>query len=211
MHLERFRPPVTLTGVHVDLVPLERSHTAALLHAARDPEVQRFLLHPLGGSRSSVEAVLDQILREQAAGTDLAFTTRLRSTGEIVGMTRFLRIDPPNDSVEIGGTFLDSRYWRTPLNTDSKLAMLRYAFEVASVHRVALQTDLRNERSQAAIARLGAVREGVRREDRRLPNGTFRSSVLFSLLESEWPAARDRLELALRREWSPRASGTSPR
>jgi N-acetyltransferase len=201
---ERFRPPVTLSGVHVDLQPLERSHAPALLRAARDPEVQRYLARPVGTSLAEVEATVDYLLGLQAEGSVLAFVTRLRATARIVGMTRFLRIDPENDSVDIGGTFLASEYWRTPLNTDAKLAMLRYAFDVASVHRVSLQTDLRNERSQAAIARLGAVREGVLREDRHLPSGIYRSSVIYSILDREWPGVRDRLEKALETAWRPR-------
>ncbi|HYA11004.1 MAG TPA: GNAT family protein [Thermoplasmata archaeon] len=201
MHPERFRPPLTLRGRHVELVPLERSHAPGLLHAARDPAVSQFLVYPVGPSLAEVERLVTALLERQAAGTDLAFATRLREDGTVVGMTRFLHIDAENDSVEIGGTFLDSAYWRTPLNTDAKLTMLRYAFEPAAVHRVWLQTDLRNARSQAAIARLGASREGVHREDRRLPNGYYRSSVVYSVLASEWPAVAARLEGALQRPW----------
>jgi N-acetyltransferase len=207
MQPERFRPPLTLTGQHVELVPLERSHAPALLHAARDPEVRKFLIQPLGPSPAEAEALVDLLLARQAAGTDLAFTTRLRSNGTVVGMTRFLHIDPENDAVEIGGTFLDSVYWRPPLNTDAKFLMLRHAFEVATVHRVVLQTDLRNERSQVAIARLGAIKEGLLREDRLLPSGTYRTSVVYSILAWEWPKVRERLEAALRNEWTPPGVG----
>ena len=210
MRPERFRPPLTLAGRHVELVPLQRSQAAALRQAARDPEVSRFLVHPVGPTLEDVQALVDLLLDRQATGTDLAFATRLRATGDVVGMSRFLHIDPEDDSVEIGGTFLDSTYWRSPLNTDAKLAMLRFAFEDASVHRVWLQTDLRNERSQAAIARLGAVREGTHREDRRLPNGVYRSSVVFSILASEWPPVRERLEAALRRDWRPDTAPRAP-
>lgn len=210
MRPERFRPPVVLEGTYVRLVPLERSHAPALLYAARDPEVDRFLARPVGRTVPEVEATIDLLLRDQAVGTALPFATTLRSSSTVVGMTRYLRLDPENDAVEIGGTFLDSRYWRSPLNTDAKLAMLRYAFEDAQVHRVSLQTDLRNERSQAAIARLGAVREGVLREDRQLPRGYHRSSVIFSLLAQEWPTARRKLETALARPWSPSPPANPP-
>jgi N-acetyltransferase len=209
MRPERFRPPITLRGRYVDLVPLERAHAPELLAALRDPAVQRYLARPVGTTLAEVEATVDFLLAHQAAGTDVPFATRLRSTGTVVGMTRFLRLDPENDSVDVGGTYFDSRYWRTPLNTDAKLAMLRHGFEVAEVHRVSLQTDLRNARSQAAIARLGAVREGVLREDRRLPDGYYRSSVLFSILAAEWPKVRDRLEEKLARPWDPVAAGPS--
>lgn len=203
MRPDRFRSPVTLPGTYVELVPLERSHAPALLHAARDPEVQRYLARPVGASLDEVDATVELLLGRQAQGTDLPFATRLRSSGAVVGMTRFLRIDRENDTVDIGGTFLDSTYWRTPLNTDAKLAMLRYAFDNAGVHRVSLQTDLRNERSQAAIARLGAVREGILREDRHLPDGYYRSSVIFSIVAREWPSVRRRLQAALARPWTP--------
>ena len=207
MDAARFRPPLTLTGRYVELVPLERRHAPELLRAAHDPEVQRYLIQPLGTSLAETERVVDQLLRQQAEGTDLPFATRLRSSGEVVGMTRFLRIDPKDDHVDIGGTFLDIRYWRTPVNTDAKLSMLRHAFDVARVHRVSLQTDLRNERSQRAIVRLGAVREGLLREDRVLPDGaSYRSSVIFGILASEWPAVRARLEDALQSPWEPAAA-----
>jgi len=205
----RLRPPVTLSGRHVQLVPLEPSHAPALLHAARDPETQRYLVLPIGTRLPEVEAVVARLLERQRAGTDLPFATRLRSGGAVIGMTRFLHITPEDDSVDIGGTFLDSAFWRTPINTDAKLAMLRYAFEEACVHRVTLQTDLRNERSQRAIARLGAVREGVHREDRVLPSGGYRSSVFYSILASEWPSVRDQLSAALERPWDPPSSGRS--
>jgi RimJ/RimL family protein N-acetyltransferase len=208
---DRFRPPVTLRGTHVELLPLARAHAAELRAAARDPEVQRFLALPLGSTVAETEAVVDILLARQAAGTDLPFVTRLAATGAVVGMSRFLHVDPENDSVEIGGTFVDRAYWRTPVNTDAKLAMLRYAFEVGEVHRVTLQTNLRNERSQAAIARRGAVREGLHREDRHLPSGYYRTSVVYSVLTSEWPTVRGRLEASLRRPWSPPAGPSTTR
>jgi len=198
---ERFRPPLTLTGTYVDLVPLKLSHAAELLAAGRDPEVQRYLARGLGTTLEHARAQIGVLLDRQRTGSDLPFATRLRSTGRVVGMSRYLHIDPENESVEIGGTFLDRHYWRTPLNTDAKLAMLRHAFEVAKAHRVSLQTDLRNRRSQAAIKRLGAVREGVFREDRLLPSGYRRSSVVYSILAGEWSVVRESLESALRRPW----------
>ena len=206
MRSEAFRPPLTLTGRYVELVPLERSHAPALLEAARDPEVSRYLVRPVGPTLADVERLVGWILEHQADGTALAFTTVLRATGAVVGMTRFLDVNPEDDSVQIGGTFLERAYWRTPLNTDAKLEMLRYAFETGRAHRVWLQTDVRNERSQAAIARLGALREGVHREDRRFPNGTYRSSVVFSILAGEWPRVRERLSAARERPWTGRST-----
>lgn len=200
---ERWRPPFTLGGRYVELVPMERAHVAAIAEAARDPEVIRFLAQPPGPTVADAEALVATLLERQRQGTDVPFTTRLRATGEVVGMTRYLHLDLDNDAVEIGGTFVRRDLWRSPVNTDAKLAMLRHAFEVGGAHRVVLQTDLRNLRSQSAIARLGAVREGEHREDRRLPDGYRRTSVVFSILEPEWPAVRERLSAALDRPWSP--------
>ena len=124
-------------------------------------------------------------------------------------MTNFLHIDRENQSVEVGGTWLDSGFWRTPFNTESKYLLFRHAFEVERVNRLQLQTDLRNERSQRAIERLGAVREAVLREDVQLADGYFRSSVYYSVLASEWPAVRARLEASLARPWNRPSVGTS--
>lgn len=199
--MEGFRHPVTLTGRWVRLVPLAREQAPPLRHAARDPAVREFLLHGPGESLEDMEFLIDYRLSHQKTGTELPFATVLRGTEEPVGMTGFLRIDPHNNSVEVGGTWLDSALWRTPINTESKYLLFRYAFETGKVHRVALQTDLRNERSQRAIARLGAVREAMLRDDRVLPDGTFRTSVYFSVLVHEWPRVKDGLEAMLAREW----------
>ena len=203
MNSESFRSPLTLSGRYVELVPLEAAHREGLRAAGNDPAVGRFLRHGPGRTLEDIDGLIAANLRDQAAGTDLPFTTRSLPDHRIVGMTRYLRVDRPNQGVEIGGTWLDPAVWRTPINTEAKLLMLRHAFEVERAHRVQLQTDLRNERSQAAIARLGAVREGVLREDVQLSDGYVRSSVYYSILASEWPSVRSRLETFLRRPWTP--------
>ncbi len=203
MRPDGFRTPLTLSGRYVELVPLEWAHADALRLPAGRPEVTEFLRTGPMRSRADVEALVRTLLAAQRAGTDLPFTTCLLPARRPIGMTRFLRIDPGNDSVEIGGTWIDPALWRTPVNTEAKLLMLRHAFDVERVHRVQLQTDARNERSQRAIARLGATREGVLREDVVLPDGYRRSSVYFSILASEWPSVRPRLESFLARDWSP--------
>lgn len=205
MRPDAFRTPCSFRGRWVELVPLARSHAAQLWETARRPEVMRYLRIGVPRVPADLDLVVDELLALQTAGTDLPFTTRFRPTGEAIGMTRYLRIDRPNESVEIGGTWLDPAFWRTPVNTESKLLLLRHAFEGEGAHRVQLQTDSRNERSQTAIARLGAVREGVLREDALLPDGYRRSSVMFSILATEWPAVRTRLESMLERPWTPPA------
>jgi RimJ/RimL family protein N-acetyltransferase len=202
MRPESFRTPLTLEGRYVRLVPLDRSQRAALLEVAQDPEGMRYLLNAPGPTAADMDAFFDLVLARQAEGTDLAFTTLRARDGKPVGMTRYLHIDRPNDAVEVGGTWL-GRAWRgTPFNTESKLLMIGHAFEDEGVHRVYLQTDLRNERSKRAIERLGAVREAVLREDRRLPNGYYRSSVFYSILREEWPRVRAGLEEKLARPWT---------
>ncbi len=203
MRPESFRPPLTLRGRDVELVPLEVAHAAALWEAGRDPEVSRYLVQAVGPALEDVRALIEDLLARQAAGTDLPFSIRPRAGGAPIGATRFLRIDRENDAVEIGGTFLARSRWRTPANTDAKLTLLRHAFEVEGAHRVTLQTDLRNERSQRAIARLGATREAVHREDRHLASGYYRSSVVYAIVADEWPRVRARLEGLLERRWPP--------
>ncbi len=207
MTRESFRPPIRLTGERLELVPLERGQAPALLEASRDPEVGRYLVTPPARTLAGLEGQIEVLLARQRDGTDLPFCQLLRATGRPVGMTRFLHIDRTDLSVEIGGTWLERDWWRTPINTESKFLLLRHAFETEGFHRVWLQTDLRNERSQRAIERLGAVREGVHREDRLLPSGRFRTSVVYGIVADEWPRVKSRLEERLERPWSRGAAG----
>lgn len=199
---------MTLEGRHVALVPLERSHGDALQRAASDPEIARYLATPPGTTLGETERLLDLLLERQAAGTDLPFTIVRARDRVPIGMTRYLHIDRENESVEIGGTWLERPAWRTAANTEAKLLLFRHAFEVEGAFRVSLQTDLRNERSRRAIARLGAVFEGVSRGDRRLATGYRRSSLVFSVLADEWPRVRARLEGFL--ETGARPGGPGP-
>jgi len=197
---ESFRPPLTLRGRYVTLVPLRTDHHDAILHAFRDPAVGRYLSHPPTPTADGVTEYIANLLRFQEEGHELPFVVLLRPDDRLVGMTRYLNIYRPDDAVELG-TWIDSELWRSPVNTEIKYLLLRHAFEEERAHRVVLQTDLRNERSQRAIARLGAVREGVLRDDRVVYDGYRRSSVVYSILAGEWPAVRRRLEAALDRPW----------
>jgi N-acetyltransferase len=205
MRAESFRPPVTLQGRFIRLVPLAVSDRVALWKAGGDPEVGRYMLHGPKTTLEEMDALIAYLLAQQAAGTDLPFTTVRSENGEPVGMTRFLHIDRDNDAVEVGGTWLDRRWWRTPFNTESKYLMLGYAFEVERAHRVYLQTDSRNVRSQRAIERLGAVREAALREDKLLRDGSYRTSVMYGILAPEWPTVKQGLERQLARPWKPSA------
>ena len=118
---------------------------------------------------------------------------RLRESGAFVGTTSFYEIDPAMRSLAIGHTWLARPYWRTGVNTESKLLMLSRAFDELGAERVVWHTDIRNVRSQAAIERLGASREGVLRHQRIRPDGSWRDTVQYSMLSAEWPEARRRL------------------
>ena len=203
MDVANFRYPRSLGGRFVRLLPLAKSHAAALAHAARDPEVSRYL--PTALPTSPDEMVKRILFRLDLAlqGSRLPFAIALAPGVPVVGTTEFLRIDGPNDTVEVGGTWLDSAYWRTPVNTEAKYLMLRFAFETAGAHRVSLQTDVRDLRSRKAVERIGARPETVFREDVHLGEGVYRTSVHFGILAPEWPSVRARLETLLQREWVP--------
>jgi N-acetyltransferase len=198
-----FRPPVTLEGEYIRLVPLMPEHIAPLAQAGKEPEIWRWMPYGYCGTEEAMRGLVDFILQAQTSGTDLAFTTVLRRDGQPIGMTRYLGIDRRSRNVEVGGTWIQPTLWRTPINTESKLLMLRHAFDEEGCERVQVKTDTRNVRSQRAIERLGAQREGVLRQHMIRADGTLRDSVVYSILRSEWPDVRQRLETALKRPWTP--------
>ena len=184
--------PVTLEGEHVRLIPLRMEHAPALFRAGDEDDIWRWVLpRPVGltGYETYVRWALDQAV----LGQQLPFAVVRSADGEIVGTTRFAHIDPPNRTIEIGYTWYGKGARRTPVNTEAKYLLLTHAFETLVAHRVWLQTDTRNERSQSAIARLGATKEAELRNDRILPDG-LRTSVVFSVIAGEWPATKRRLE-----------------
>ena len=205
MRPDAFRTPTTLRGRFIDLVPVDRDQVEALTRAGRDPRIWEFMRFGPRTSTDRMAELVESYLERQRTGQDLPFTIVWQASGAPIGMTRFLDIDRPNGWVEIGGTWLDTAFWRSPVNTDSKLLMLRYAFDTEHVNRVQIKTDTRNVRSQHAIERLGAVREGVLRDHMILPDGLVRSSVYYSILAREWPSVRDRLTAYLDRPWDPRS------
>jgi RimJ/RimL family protein N-acetyltransferase len=150
-----------------------------------------------------MEAFIDATLALQAAGEVLPLTILLLPERTPLGIIRFLDIDRPNRAVEVG-TWIDSHYWRTPVNSEAKLLMLSYAFEKEGVHRLQFKTDVRNVRSQVALERLGAVSEGELREAHLVPGGYFRTSKYYSILAPEWPEVKRRLEGSLARPWDGR-------
>jgi RimJ/RimL family protein N-acetyltransferase len=185
--------PVTLTGSLVSLVPLSRAHLVDLAEAGHDPGIWAFMRYGVIDSQEKMLGLIESLLEAQARGADLPFSVVERAAGKAVGMTRYMDIQPENRTLEIGGTWYGVAYQRTGVNTECKFLLLQHAFEVLGCLRVQLKTDLRNERSQRAIERIGAVREGVLRDHMVLPDGTVRSSVYYSILAVEWPGVKERL------------------
>ena len=189
--------PVPLAGRHIELIPMEASHTDGLYEAGRSPEIWTYMRMQVR-SRDDMARLVLQALGERDAGREIPFVIRDRAAQRIVGSTRFLDIRPADHGVEIGWTWLDPAVWRTPVNTESKYLLLRHCFETLGVIRVQLKTDARNLRAQRAIERLGAVREGVLRHQFVMPDGYLRDSIYYSILAEEWPAIKARLESLLR-------------
>jgi len=192
----------TLSGPTVQLSPLTQADAADYLAALGNPEeAAEVLEHLTFRAPRDTKAVHAIIERALATPDRLTYAQRLRTTGDFVGTTSFYEICPDLRALAIGHTWLARRYWRTGVNTEAKLILLSRAFDELGAERVVWHTDIRNVRSQAAIERLGAVREGVLRHHRLRPDGSWRDTVQYSMLSAEWPAARARLlERAVRAE-----------
>ena len=185
--------PAVLHGEHVVLEPLDVCHAPELFTALDDPEVHRFIPRAAPTSPGEMAAVIAKMLGEHAAGSRVPWVQREASTGAVVGTTSYSPADEANRSVHIGSTQLGRPWWRTAINTEAKLLLMTRAFEELGAVRVEWQTDLLNTRSQAAIARLGATREGVLRRHKHRGDGTWRDSVFYGMTDAEWPAAKKRL------------------
>ncbi len=191
--------PITLTGRVVRLEPLGPAHVLDLAVAGRDDEIWQYMPYPPVRSEADMRAWVDDLLARQALGNDLPFAVIHLASGRAVGSTRYMDIQRANRGLEIGGTWYAREHQRTAVNTEAKYLLLSHAFETLGCVRVQLKTDLRNERSQRAIERLGAVREGVLRDNMIMPDGYLRSSVYYSILDEEWPRVKRGLEEKLKK------------
>ena len=189
--------PVTLTGRIVRLEPLSEDHIPALAKVGLEEKIWRYMRYGKMESVERMAAWVHALLELQAQGTDLPFTVFHLASGSAVGCTRYLDIEPANRSLEIGGTWYGLDYQGTLVNTECKYLLLKHAFEDLGCIRVWFKTDLRNLRSQHALEKLGAVKEGVLRNHMILPDGTIRDSVVYSLLPQEWPQVKTKLEARL--------------
>ena len=188
-----------LVGRYVRLEPLAYSHTDDLfMHCGNDEEVWRWLSQHNPITSDAMHQIITRILIERDAGDREPFAVISMETQEAIGTTSFLDQVPEHRRVEIGWTLYGREFWRSPINTETKLLLLTEAFEVRKYDRVALKTDLKNVRSQAAIARLGAKKEGVLRHLVLRKDGSPRDTVFYSILVDEWPSVKARLVGALR-------------
>ncbi|VVO38056.1 hypothetical protein PS708_05554 [Pseudomonas fluorescens] len=189
---------ITLTGTTVELLPLQREHKTALLEAAADGELWNLKVTNVPGP-DTVDQYIDTALAGRDAGSMIPFTLVRRDDGQVVGSTRFWKVDRINRKLEIGHTWLALSTQKSAINTEAKLLLLTYAFEVLDCVRVQFTTDELNEKSRAAILRLGAVQEGIVRHERIMPDGRKRNSVRFSIIDSEWPQVKANLQAKLQR------------
>lgn len=190
--------PITLEGKLVRLEPLQHSH-AADLYAVRDSIIWRYMPYNPGASPEAMESWIATALKARETGAEFPFAIVSQESGKAIGSTRYLDISPENRGLEIGWTWLTPAVQRTGVNTECKYLLLCHAFEDQGAIRVYFKTDSRNERSQRAIARIGATREGVLRNHRIMPDGYIRDSVYFSIIDSEWPQVKTRLEDMMQR------------
>lgn len=190
--------PVTLDGQHTRLEPLTLAHQEALIAAAADGELWNSTV-TIVPTRETMACYIEVALAAQARGNELPFVIIRKSSGEVVGTTRFYEIEPNDRRLAIGYTWVSRSAQRTAVNTEAKLLLLTQAFEHWQFNRVEFITDVLNQQSRAAILRLGAKEEGILRNHMVMPGGRIRDSVCFSIIIGEWPEVKARLEAKLER------------
>jgi RimJ/RimL family protein N-acetyltransferase len=188
--------PVTLEGPRLRLEPLSTAHHAALCAVGLDDQLWRWIPTPVR-TPDEMAGYIDLALEEQAAGRALPFAIVEKSTGRAIGSTRYGAVEPSHRRVEIGWTWLAAPWQRTATNTEAKYLLLTHAFETLGCIRVELKTDSLNERSRAAIQRIGAREEGILRNHMITASGRVRHTVYFSIIDSEWPEVKLGLERRL--------------
>jgi RimJ/RimL family protein N-acetyltransferase len=193
-----FEPrPVVLQGRHVRLEPLHEAHAAGLLAAAEDDPSWAYMPSPRPRSIDDALAMIREAAAETESGHEVAFAIVPAGSEAAAGSTRYLDVQRRHRALEIGWTWIGPAWQRTPVNTECKLLLLSHAFAELGAHRVTLKTDARNLRSQRAIERLGAIREGVLRRHRVCWDGHVRDTVYYGITDDEWPSVRSRLQALL--------------
>ena len=189
--------PVILEGRYARLEPLSAEHTAGLAEIGLDEDLWKWIPTPVR-TLEEMRAYVQTALGEQASGSALPFALIERTSGRAVGSTRYGNIERAHHRLEIGWTWVARQWQRSAINTEAKYLLLRHAFETLKCIRVELKTDSLNDRSRAAILRIGAREEGIFRNHIVTASGRIRHTVYFSILDSEWPDVRSRLESRLR-------------
>ncbi len=176
--------------------PLKESHLNSLFFAANDPRIWIYLSMKVEKKQDALN-LIKSALEAKRKGTEFPYAIVMKETGEVIGSTRFLDISLTDRHAEIGWTWLHPRFWRTRVNTECKYLLLKYGFEKLNFVRIQLKTDERNLRSQAAIERLGAKKEGILRKHKIVQNGFIRNTVLYSILDEEWSELKKNLQSKL--------------
>jgi RimJ/RimL family protein N-acetyltransferase len=189
--------PVVLEGRHLRLEPLSRAHQAGLCEVGLAEQLWRWIPTPVR-NREDMAAYVELALKEQANGVSLPFAQIEKATGRAIGSTRYMNIERTHRRLEIGCTWIGPAWQRTAVNTEAKYLLLRHAFETLGCLRVELKTDSLNEKSRAAILRIGATEEGIFRNHMITSSGRIRHTVYFSVVDSEWPEVKLRLERRLK-------------
>ena len=191
--------PVVLKGNHARLEPMTEAHIPALAEIGVGQPFWDFMVYGRMETAADMRGWVQDILSRAEKGTDLPFVAIHLESGRVAGATRYMNIMPHDRGLEIGGTWYGPEFQRTVVNTECKYLLLSHAFETLGCIRVQLKTDLRNERSQKAIERIGAVKEGILRNHMILPDGHYRHSVFYSILDTEWPEVKKNLESMMNR------------
>ncbi len=189
--------PVVLMGDRVKILPMEDHHVQELFDAGINPDIWPYMPMKVQ-SIEDMKCLVNGALQARDQGSEFPFVILDKDSGKFVGSTRFLNISISNRNLEIGWTWLSPSVWRTRINTECKYLLLKHCFETLRTIRVQLKTDSRNVRSQQAIERLGAVKEGVLRNHMVMPDGYLRDSVFYSVINREWVLVKDKLENMLR-------------
>jgi RimJ/RimL family protein N-acetyltransferase len=189
--------PITLTGTYIRLEPMRPSHAQALLDAGRDDAIWSWMpARPV--TPETMDGWLEKAMEAESQGREYPFVIVRLEDNRVIGSTRYLDVQEADRNVEIGWTWYTPDVWGGVVNPEAKYLLMRHAFDDWRAIRVALKTDINNLHSQAAIKKLGARYEGTLRNQRIRLDGSYRDTVIFSVIESEWPAVKSGLEERLR-------------
>jgi RimJ/RimL family protein N-acetyltransferase len=194
---KRWIQPITLTGEHAILEPLSLEHLQGIQEAVKDGELWKLWFTSIPSPEKAGEYIKTALDMRENAGA-MPFVIREKASNKIIGCTRYFNVDEVNQRLEIGYTWYSESYQRTAVNTECKYMLLKHAFETLEAIAVEFRTHWHNHKSRAAIARLGAKQDGVLRNHTKSANGVYRDTVVFSIINLEWPAVKQSLEFKLK-------------